>query len=211
MKISDTVVKGNMVKMMLVIPRLSTSGILSVSFKEFSGEKLRQTVDSFSVSGPVVPISVKFKEIKVSPFGERFDVVLISVPSDLSICQVPWKLQGQENRIILPFGCSRSVSEVTLSFGPLQYHSFILDPKQLPDSRTFIATVPHFGRISNISFVLTFGNPFASRITVFPGPFFLKKECRNTCNLFYAGLPAATNSLWKLVSTVVILHSNGAQ
>jgi hypothetical protein len=47
---------------------------------------------------------------------------------------VPWKLQGQENRIILPFGCSISVSEVTLSFGPLEYHSFILNPKQLPNS-----------------------------------------------------------------------------
>ena len=75
MKISDVVVKGNMVKMKLVIPRLSISGILSVSFKGFSGEKLRQTVVSFSVSGPVVPISVKFKEIKVSPFGERFQLI----------------------------------------------------------------------------------------------------------------------------------------
>jgi hypothetical protein len=177
------------VLVVVTLPQLTGGGIASITFKEISGESIRQVVSSFSVISPAVPLSVKNSVIEVSPDGEPFSVILTAVPDVEELCRAPWKLHASD-RVLIPVSCSGTALELVLSFPPVKYYRFVPDPTALPDSRYFFTNYTQAGKVMQVKFLLVFEDPLASHIDTYPAPVRLERDGATFVNFsIYACLP----------------------
>ena len=161
------------------IPKQTAGGPASITFKESLGGKVRQAVASFDIIPPLVPVTLKPNQnIEVSPLGDSFSVVLMSVPDVSAMCKIPWKLQGNFSveTVIFPTKCvpTFGTKETVLLFVLIKYSSFIPNPTTLPDVRSFVAAVPQSDKVTLVAFDIRFKSLLDSSITAFPNPTSLK-------------------------------------